>query len=224
MLIVLEGLDGAGKTTQISLIKEHFISKGKCVRYLHYPRFDAPIYGDLIAKFLRGDFGKLDSVHPTLVALLFAHDRNDSSSQLREWLNDGDVVLLDRYVYSNIAFQCAKISDIDKRLELRDWIFNLEYNIFKIPRPNFNLFLDVPLNFVQQRLNSLREGDDRLYLNGKSDIHESDLEFQSRVRDIYIQECENGDDLNRVNCYCEENNILLEPNMVLNRILSLLNK
>ena len=224
MLIVLEGLDGAGKSTQISLIKEHFELQGACVRYLHYPRFDAPIYGELIAKFLRGDFGPIDSVHPTLVALLFAQDRNDSSPMLRDWLNRGDIVLLDRYVYSNIAFQCAKVLCVDKRKELRDWIFNLEYNVFGIPKHDFIFFLDVPLNFVEQRLSSVREGDDRLYLDGKSDIHESDLNFQAQVRDIYLKECEKESDLVRVSCYNAIDKLLLEPKMVLNNILSFIKK
>ena len=109
MLIVLEGLDGAGKSTQVKLLKEYIQSKGKQLRYLHFPRFDAPVYGDLIAKFLRGDFGAINQVHPQLVALLFAEDRRDAAALIREWLGNGDVVLLDRYVYSNIAYQCSKI-------------------------------------------------------------------------------------------------------------------
>ena len=79
MLIVLEGLDGAGKSTQLKMVTSYFASLGRKVDYLHFPRYSAPLYGELIAKFLRGDFGAIDQVHPQLVALLFAEDRRDAS-------------------------------------------------------------------------------------------------------------------------------------------------
>lgn len=200
MLIVLEGLDGAGKSTQVKLLKEYIQSKGKQLRYLHFPRFDAPVYGDLIAKFLRGDFGAINQVHPQLVALLFAEDRRDAAALIREWLGNGDVVLLDRYVYSNIAYQCSKIKDKTESNALREWIFNLEYNIYNIPRPDVNLFLDVPISFVDKKLKENREGDDREYLKGKSDIHEADIQFQIDVRELYLQQTVLDKDFIRVEC------------------------
>ena len=200
MLIVLEGLDGAGKSTQVKLLKEYIQSKGKQLRYLHFPRFDAPVYGDLIAKFLRGDFGAINQVHPQLVALLFAEDRRDAAALIREWLGNGDVVLLDRYVYSNIAYQCSKIKDKTESNALREWIFNLEYNIYNIPRPDVNLFLDVPISFVDKKLKENREGDDREYLKGKSDIHEADIQFQIDVRELYLEQTVLDKDFIRVEC------------------------
>lgn len=200
MLIVLEGLDGAGKSTQVKLLKEYIQSKGKQLRYLHFPRFNAPVYGDLIAKFLRGDFGAINQVHPQLVALLFAEDRRDAAALIREWLGNGDVVLLDRYVYSNIAYQCSKIKDKTESNALREWIFNLEYNIYNIPRPDVNLFLDVPISFVDKKLKENREGDDREYLKGKSDIHEADIQFQIDVRELYLEQTVLDKDFIRVEC------------------------
>ena len=200
MLIVLEGLDGAGKSTQVKLLKEYIQSKGKQLRYLHFPRFDAPVYGDLIAKFLRGDFGAINQVHPQLVALLFAEDRRDAAALIREWLGNGDVVLLDRYVYSNIAYQCSKIKDKTESNALREWIFNLEYNIYNIPRPDVNLFLDVPISFVDKKLKENREGGDREYLKGKSDIHEADIQFQIDVRELYLEQTVLDKDFIRVEC------------------------
>lgn len=200
MLIVLEGLDGAGKSTQVKLLKEYIQSKGKQLRYLHFPRFDAPVYGDLIAKFLRGDFGAINQVHPQLVALLFAEDRRDAAALIREWLGNGDVVLLDRYVYSNIAYQCSKIKDKVESDALREWIFNLEYNTYDIPRPDVNLFLDVPISFVDKKLKENREGDDREYLKGKSDIHEADIQFQIDVRELYLEQTVLDKDFIRVEC------------------------
>ncbi|NTV19713.1 MAG: thymidylate kinase, partial [Bacteroidales bacterium] len=88
MLIVLEGLDGAGKSTQINLLQKYFEDRGVVVKYLHFPRFDSPVYGDLIARFLRGDLGSIDQVHPYLIALLFAGDRKDAGDMIREWLKE----------------------------------------------------------------------------------------------------------------------------------------
>ena len=150
MLIVLEGLDGAGKSTQVKLLKEYLISKGVNLRYLHFPRYDAPLYGDLIGKYLRGDLGKIDQVHPQIVALLFALDRQDAAGQINSWLENGDCILLDRYVYSNIAYQCAKLKmhqsfisqnsgetfleSVDRETgNLREWIFDTEYVKYGIP-------------------------------------------------------------------------------------------
>ena len=208
MLIVLEGLDGAGKSTQVKKLKEYIVSKGKELKYLHFPRFDAPVVGEMIAKFLRGDFGDINQVDPMLVALLYAEDRRDASKMVREWLAAGDVVLFDRYVYSNIAFQCAKMEDAAKSEELRDWIFKSEYEDFGIPRPDINIFLDVPIGFVSSKLSEVREGDDRDYLKGKSDIHEADINFQVKVRNVYLAQCEKDESFKRIDCSDADGNML----------------
>ena len=200
MLIVLEGLDGAGKSTQVKLLTSYLESQGRNVQYLHFPRFDAPVYGDLIAKFLRGDFGAIDAVHPQLVALLFAEDRRDAAALIRSWLAEGSCIILDRYVYSNIAFQCAKIASEQEASTLRDWIFDLEYGRYDIPRTDLNIFLAVPIGFVDEKLKNARSGDDREYLQGKNDIHEADLSFQQRVRAAYLAQCETDEGFRRIDC------------------------
>lgn len=208
MLIVLEGLDGAGKSTQLKMVTSYFSSLGRKVDYLHFPRYTAPIYGELIAKYLRGDFGAIDQVHPQLVALLFAEDRRDAASLIRSWMNQGRVVVLDRYVYSNIAFQCAKLASKEDAAALRDWILDLEYERYGIPRPTLNLFLDVPIGFVDAKLRGSRKGGDRRYLEGKSDIHEADLAFQVRVRDLYREQCELDDRFLRIDCSAADGSML----------------
>jgi len=200
MLIVLEGLDGAGKSTQLKMVTSYFTSQGRKVEYLHFPRYQAPVYGDLIARFLRGDFGAIDQVHPQLVALLFAEDRRDAATQIRSWMEEGRVVILDRYVYSNIAFQCAKLADPAEADALRDWIFDLEYNHYDIPHPTLNLFLDVPISFVDAKLKAARKGGDRAYLEGKSDIHEADIRFQMKVRERYLDQCRRDPQFIRIDC------------------------
>ena len=101
MFIVLEGLDGAGKSTQIRMLRQLLAERGVESEYVHFPRFDAPVYGELIARFLRGEFGGVNEVDPYLVALLFAGDRAAAGPQIRAWIAEGKAVVLDRYVYSN---------------------------------------------------------------------------------------------------------------------------
>ena len=161
MLIVLEGLDGAGKSTQVKMLREYLEQRCPELEYIHFPRYEAPVYGDLISRFLRGEFGDNTEVHPQLVALLFAEDRHGAAPLMKEALAAGKTVLLDRYVYSNIAYQCAKLKDTSAKARLRDWIFNTEYGDFGLPVPDLNLFLDVPIGFVEKSLSQHREGSDR---------------------------------------------------------------
>ena len=164
MFIVLEGLDGAGKSTQIRMLRQLFADRGVESEYVHFPRFDSPVYGQLIARFLRGEFGGVQEVDPYLVALIFAGDRADAAPQIRQWLAEGKAVVLDRYVYSNVGFQCAKLPAGEERDRLADWIVNLEFGHNALPRPDLSLFLDVPFAFTERKLSEVREGDDRDYL------------------------------------------------------------
>ncbi|MBO5903556.1 MAG: dTMP kinase [Tidjanibacter sp.] len=200
MFIVLEGLDGAGKSTQIKMLTEWLESAGRKVKYLHFPRFDAPVYGDLIARFLRGEFGGVEDVNPYLVALLYAGDRADAATIIRGWEADGYVVIVDRYVYSNVGYQCAKVKDEEERKALKDWILRTEFEQFAIPQPTASLFLDVPFAFTERKLTEVREGDDRDYLNGKKDIHESSLDLQRTVRQVYLDAAEAEDRFFVVDC------------------------
>ena len=200
MLTVLEGLDGAGKSTQVKKLRAYLESLDGNLEYIHFPRYDARVYGDLISRFLRGDFGANDAVHPQRVALLFAEDRHGAAPQMKKVLEQGGNILLDRYVYSNIAYQCAKLKDADEAAALRDWSFETEYGNFELPKPDLNIFLDVPIAFVESKLKSQRGGADRDYLEGAQDIHEADIEFQKRVREIYRQQCEIDPKFIRIDC------------------------
>lgn len=198
--IVLEGLDGAGKSTQLNKLISCINERGQEYEYLHFPRFDAPFYGDLIARFLRGEFGSADQVSPWLVALLFAGDRAEAAGMMRNWLEQDKFILTDRYVYSNIAYQCAKVEDELEREKLAEWIFDFEFRHNALPRPDISLFLDVPFQFTQSRLNQTREGDDRAYLEGQRDIHEQSLELQKKVRRVYMDRVGRDADLKVIDC------------------------
>lgn len=217
MLVVLEGLDGAGKSTQVRRFRQYLESVCPSLEYIHFPRYDAPVYGGLISSFLRGDFGGNDSVHPQLVALLFAEDRHGAAPGIKATLEQGGTVLLDRYVYSNIAYQCAKLASDQEAEALREWIFNTEYGEFGLPRPDLNIFLDVPIGFVEQSLTRQRAGSDRDYLEGHEDIHEADIEFQKRVRDMYRRQAELDPSFVVIDC-SDEQGRMLPPDAIFAKI------
>ena len=218
---MIEGLDGAGKSTQLRLLADWYKKRGIACETLHFPRTNSPFFGQLIARFLRGELGNLNEVDPYVVAMLYAGDRRDAAGLLNKWLSEGKTILLDRYVYSNIAFQCAKLDDAKGQKQLRNWIYDLEFNYFKIPKPTASIFLDVPFNFTESRLTSNRKGDDREYLNGNVDIHEEDLGFQRRVREVYLQQ-PNFDSLFSVIPCLGSNGQMANKNEIFNKIVSLI--
>jgi dTMP kinase len=220
-LFVIEGLDGAGKSTQIKLLRDFLLKQGFSCEYLHFPRTDSPYFGELIARFLRGEFGSISDVDPYLVAMLYAGDRKDASQLITEWLKKGSIVILDRYTYSNIAYQCAKLSDKAKQAELMSWILNLEFEHFAIPRPDLNIFLDVPFTFTENKLSALRSGSDRNYLNGVHDIHESSLAFQKKVREMYLDIAKIDKHLAVVNC-CNKDEGMLFPEKIFEKIINII--
>lgn len=218
MFIVLEGVDGCGKSTQIAKLRAMFAEQGVESEYLHFPRFDAPYFGDMIARFLRGELGSIEQVDPYVVALLYAEDRRDAAPMIQGWLNEGKVVIVDRYVYSNVGYQCAKLQDEADREKLRQWILNLEYDYFAIPKPDVSLFLDVPFAFTERKLTEQRVGDDRDYLQGKQDIHEQSMDLQRAVRQVYIDASGYDDDMHVVDCTTAAGE-MVSPDEIFGRIM-----
>jgi dTMP kinase len=217
--VALEGLDGSGKSTQIGMLHAYLLDHGIPFKYLHFPRTDAPIFGDLIAMFLRGELGDIKQVDPHLVSLIYALDRYDAASSIQQWLDDDMLVLVDRYVYSNIAFQCAKIESPEVRKQLSSWIRHLEFDYFKLPRPALSVYLDVPFSFTAGNLSQARHGDDRDYLNGKKDIHESDLSFQEQVQQAYLWLVEEEKDFVQINC-SDKSNKMLNKEEIFDKIIT----
>lgn len=221
--IVIEGLDGAGKSTQVELLTKYLRSKNKSFEYIHFPTMNSRIFGDLVARFLRGEFGGLNDVDPYLVALLFAGDRYNLSDTINNWLNSGKIVVNDRYVYSNIGFQCAKLDSETEQDKLFDWILDLEYNYFNIPKPELSIFLDVPFEFTKKRLEENRKGTDRDYLQGKPDIHEADLEFQRSVKKTYLKAIKKDKDFIKIDC-SDSSGEILDPHIISEKIIDELEK
>lgn len=217
--IVIEGLDGSGKSTQLKKIKSYLKAQNINYQYLHFPKVEDGIFGDLVARFLRGDLGKIDAVDPYLVGLIYAGDRDHSKNQILEWIANGDLVIIDRYVYSNMAFQGAKLITREEKKALRAWLRNLEFNHYQIPQPDLSLFLDVPFTFTTKSLTNQREGDDRDYLKGKQDIHEADLSFQETVRREYLELVEQDTNFHLIKCYNDAME-MLTPDIIFEKIIN----
>lgn len=206
--IVIEGLDGSGKSTQIDLLIAHFRAQGIETRFIHFPRHNEGVFGELIARFLRGEFGQVKDVHPQLVALLFAEDRRDFAPTLRGWLDAGHAVLCDRYVFSNIAFQCAKLADPAAKEALRKWILDFEFGYNQLPRPDFSLHLSVPFAFTERALTARMQAQARDYLDGGHDIHEKDFSLQRAVRQEYAHLVATDPSIVNVICHDEADAML----------------
>ncbi len=185
-LIVLEGLDASGKSSQIKLMRDQFESNGQTVKHIHFPMYGYSEYSDMISKFLRGDYGENDQVDPIIVANMYAMDRYMYKNQLLKDLEEFDIVIMDRYVASNVAYQGAKTKNKSELFNMINGIINFEFNFLNLPYPDITIFFDVPIKEIENRLNSERIGDDRDYLNGKQDIHEKDIGFQNDVRNVYL--------------------------------------
>jgi dTMP kinase len=181
MLIDIEGIDGSGKGTQAGRLCARLNGIGISAGVVSFPRYDATLFGRAVGKFLNGEFGALGDVHPFLVSLLFAGDRFESKAFLLEAMQTSTVVVLDRYVPSNVAHQASKLDGAD-RSELTRQILELEFGIFGMPRPDLVLLLDLPVGMAQ-KLIALKSA--RNYTSRKADIQEADKGYLERVREVY---------------------------------------
>lgn len=218
-IITLEGLDGSGKSTQIDLLVNRLNSEGVRNKFIHFPMLNKGRYGNMISEYLRGEYGSLHNVHPKLVALLFAEDRNEHKDTLNEWLEQGYLVIMDRYVNSNIAYQCAKTIGEGNKTDLKEWILDFEYNYKSLPKPTLSMFLHVPIGVIENNLSSRREGLDRAYLNGGDDIHENDFSLQRGVYNEYMSMIKNGNDLIEISC-CSDDGNWISPIDIHNKIVN----
>ena len=181
-LIVIEGGDGSGKGTQSALLKTYFEEHAIPYAYVDFPDYDS-IYGKLIGKFLRGEFGTIEEVSPYLVSTIFALDRSLVKTQIETYLEEGKIVLANRYVTSNIAHQGSKFTNKEELNKFIEWIKNLEYTILEIPKEDIVIYLHVPWQIA---LELTRTKESRAYLKGNSeDIQEKDEKHRQESENMY---------------------------------------
>lgn len=177
--IVFEGLDGSGKSTQTKLLISHFKKEGYKVETIDFPRHgEKPAW--LVDEYLRGKYGTAKEVGPYCASIFYACDRYDAGFKIREWLKEGKIVIADRYFASNIGHQGGKIKNKKERKKYFDWLYNLEYKILKIPKPDYNFILKTSFIFSLKLANKITDKEKKarreIYLgrSEKRDIHEKD--------------------------------------------------
>jgi len=184
LFIVLEGTDGSGKTVQFRQLLKKIKNKGFKCQTVDFPQYGHPS-AYFIEKYLTGKYGSWREVGPYRASLFYALDRYDVAYKIKKALSQGKVVLANRYVGSNLGHQGAKIKSLREKNKFFQWVYNLEYNIFKIPKPDLNLFLHVPAKIAYQLV--AKKGK-REYLRGKKrDIHEKDIQHLQEAEKSYLQ-------------------------------------
>lgn len=183
-LIVIDGTDGSGKGTQTELLLKYLDSKKIKNKYIDFPRYYTSFHGQMVGRYLSGEFGSLESSSPYLTSLFYAMDRLTARDEIVDWLEEGNTVVANRYTTSSMAFQTARIEK-GKREEFLQWLYDMEYKEHKLPKEDVVIFLYVPVE-ISQRL--IEQKSKREYTNGKKkDINEANVAYQKEVLNLYLE-------------------------------------
>ncbi|MEK7560697.1 MAG: thymidylate kinase [Patescibacteria group bacterium] len=220
-LIVLEGTDGSGKRTQAELLVARLKSAGHGTETKSFPQYGKKSAG-MIEEYLNGVYGEADTVNPYAASLFFALDRFDAAMDIRRWLADGKIVVLDRYTDSNVGHQGGKIADKGERRKFVEWLYREEYKLMGIPRPDLVLILHVRALLGQELVGRKEK---REYLSGERshDGHEKNLAHLEAAERAYLWLAEEQPHDHRV-IECIENNALLAREEIHKRIWEAIEK
>jgi dTMP kinase len=183
-LIVIEGADGTGKATQAELLVEYLKKNHVRVKYYDFPQYHGNFFGDMVARFLRGEYGSFRESSPYLVSLPYALDRAYVAKEMGAWLARGGWIVCNRYMSSHLAHQTAKMGTTRERNAFIKWDQHLEYDILGIPREDRVICLSVPTN-IASRLNLLKKQRSHLK-HMRKDLAERDLQHQRSASDMYV--------------------------------------
>jgi dTMP kinase len=171
-LIVIDGTDGSGKGTHAGMLIERLVRENRKVQLADFPQY-GKASAFFVEKYLRGEYGALESIGAKKASLFYALDRYDASFDMRDWLASGGIIVSNRYVSSNMGHQAGKILDPDERQACIEWLKDLEYGILGLPKPDANILLYVPPEVGQQLVDKKVA---REYTQGKKrDIHEAGI-------------------------------------------------
>lgn len=190
-LVVLDGSDGTGKTTQVALLAARLKRTGMPVATMHFPNYDANFFGEFIGECLTGAHGNFAKLDPYITSVLYAADRFESKKRIEQWLAQGKTVILDRYVSANQLHQGGKITDARARTRFLKWLDKMEHEVFGLPRPDLIMYLDMPLELSLQLLVSKAKDDAveaRRYLKkGQKDRVEQDKQYLRQAQEAALR-------------------------------------
>jgi len=181
-LIVIDGIDGSGKTTQTALLIKRLKRDRQKVKVISFPQYYSNFFGAFIGHCLKEQYYNFVKTHPKIASVLYAADRNESKEEIKKWLKDGNIVIASRYTSANQIHQGGKIASTAKRENFLKWLAEMEYGVFKIPKPDAVFYLSVPLPIVLKLIKNRKNGKDREYLGKKKDVHEKDVKFMENSR------------------------------------------
>lgn len=176
-LIVIDGTDGSGKATQVALLMKHLKLDGYKVKIIDFPDYYQNFFGKFIGHCLTEQYYNFIKVHPKIASVLYAADRFETKDKIEKWLAEGNIVIANRYVSANQIHQGGKIKSATKRKTFIKWLDEMEYKVFKIPRPSVVFYLRVPMNIILELIKERNKSTARAYTDKKKDIVEGNLEY-----------------------------------------------
>ena len=182
MILAIEGLDAAGKHTQTTHLVRRATAAGRRVATLAFPRYGETFFAASVADYLNGRFGDLSAVDPRFAALLYAGDRFESRALIERLTHEHDLVVIDRYTASNLAYQGGRAGP-ERREAMVEWLGRLEHEVYGLPAADVTLFLDVPAALAARMV--LKKGK-RDYTAEAADLHEKDVAFLEATRSMYL--------------------------------------
>jgi len=217
-LIVIDGGDGSGKTTQTKLLINYLKKENIPTKYYDFPQYYTSFHGQTVARFLRGEFGSIDEVSPYLASLAYALDRVSVKKEMDNFLKKGGHIVSNRYVTSNLAHQSAKLKNKKKREEFIKWVYELEYKIHKMPKENIVIYLYVPwkigMTLTTKKIN-------RRYLKGrKQDIAEKNLGHRIASEKMYLELLAKNKHWVKIDCVVDGK--ILSPEIIHKKIIQIL--
>ena len=185
-LIVIEGNDGSGKTTQFKLLLKYLKSKKIKAKTMDFPRYYSSFFGKFLAEFMRGEYGSHEHINPYLLTFPFALDRAQARKTINKWLSEGNHLIFNRYVTSNLAHQSGRLPK-NEREKFVDWNMQFEYKINKLPKENKVVFLHVPYKYSLKLMENKKRGERKYMKGNKKDILEQDLEYIKNAEGAYLE-------------------------------------
>ena len=178
-LIVIEGLEGSGKSTQIGLLSEKL--KGRSIHRIKLPDYDSPS-SSLVKMYLSGEFGsEPGDVNPYAASAFYAVDRYANyKTKWKRFYDDGFIIIADRYTPSNVYHQATKL-DQNERPGFYKWLVDFEYGQLGIPEPDAVIYLDMPIDISQRMLTGRYSGDE-----SRKDIHEVNVNYLNKCRKVAL--------------------------------------